>query len=99
VGEEALSGVIGGTLSTWNQPFEVLRIEAQAAASKGLPPRNIVQTFKHVVKESGYIGLFQGEMIVMMMIMDTHMRVMMMMMMMMIGMLIGMMILMMTMMA
>jgi len=60
VGEEALSGVIGGTLSTWNQPFEVLRIEAQAAASKGLPPRNIVQTFKHVVKESGYIGLFQG---------------------------------------
>jgi len=61
VGEEALSGVIGGTLSTWNQPFEVLRIEAQAAASKGLPPLNIVQTFKHVVKGSGYIGLFQGE--------------------------------------
>ena len=97
MGEEALSGVIGGTLSTWNQPFEVLRIEAQAAASKGLPPRNIVQTFKHVVKESGYIGLFQGEMIVMMM-MGTNMRVMMMMMMRMIGMMIGMMILMMVMM-
>lgn len=60
VGEEALSGVIGGTLSTWNQPFEVLRIEAQASASKGLPPKNIIHTFKHVVKESGYIGLFQG---------------------------------------
>ncbi len=97
-----MSGVIGGTLSTWNQPFEVLRIEAQAAASKGLPPRNIVQTFKHVVKESGYIGLFQGEVMVMMMIMmirmGTNMRVMMMTMMMMM-MIIGMMILMMTMMA
>ena len=93
-----MSGVIGGTLSTWNQPFEVLRIEAQAAASKGLPPRNIVQTFKHVVKESGYIGLFQGEMMMMMMIMmGTNMRVMMMTMMMM--RIIGMMILMMVMMA
>ena len=93
-----MSGVIGGTLSTWNQPFEVLRIEAQAAASKGLPPRNIVQTFKHVVKESGCIGLFQGEMMMMMMMMGTNMRVMMMMMRM-IEMMIGMMILMMTMMA
>lgn len=58
--EEAVSGIIGGALSTWNQPFEVLRIEAQASAAKGLPPRNIVQTCKHIVGEAGVLGLFQG---------------------------------------
>jgi hypothetical protein len=25
--EEAVAGVVGGALSTWNQPFEVMRIE------------------------------------------------------------------------
>jgi hypothetical protein len=60
VAEEALSGIIGGALSTWNQPFEVMRIEAQANAAKGLPPRSFVQTFSHIVKENGYLGLFQG---------------------------------------
>lgn len=30
--EEVVAGFIGGGLSAWNQPFEVLRIEAQAAA-------------------------------------------------------------------
>jgi hypothetical protein len=60
LGEEALSGIIGGTLSTWNQPFEVIRIEAQSQATKGLPPRSFTQTFSHIVKESGYSGLFQG---------------------------------------
>lgn len=60
VGEEALSGIIGGALSTWNQPFEVARIEAQANAAKGLPPKSFTQTLGHIVKESGYAGLFQG---------------------------------------
>lgn len=55
-----MAGIIGGSLSTWNQPFEVIRIEAQANASKGLPPRSFVQTYQHIVKESGFIGLFQG---------------------------------------
>lgn len=32
--EEALAGIIGGTLSTWNQPFEVMRIQAQAEGIK-----------------------------------------------------------------
>lgn len=58
--EEALAGTIGGTLSTWNQPFEVMRIEAQSAAAKGLPARGFVDTFRHIVKESGIKGLFQG---------------------------------------
>lgn len=58
--EEAMAGIIGGALSTWNQPFEVLRIEAQAAAAKGLPSRNIVETAKYIVQGSGVAGLFQG---------------------------------------
>lgn len=60
VGEEALAGVIGGALSTWNQPFEVMRIEAQAAAARGLASKNIVETAKHIVAENGLVGLFQG---------------------------------------
>jgi len=60
IGEEALAGSIGGAISTWNQPFEVMRIEAQAAAARGLPPRNIVQTCRDIVKESGLGGLFRG---------------------------------------
>lgn len=60
VTEEAVSGIIGGALSTWNQPFEVLRIEAQANAAKGLPSKNIVQTCKMIVSEAGVAGLFQG---------------------------------------
>lgn len=60
IAEEACSGIIGGALSTWNQPFEVLRIEAQASAAKGLPPKNIFATASMIVKESGAIGLFQG---------------------------------------
>lgn len=59
-GEEMLAGVLGGALSTWNQPFEVMRIEAQANAAKGLPARSFVDTYKHIVKESGFLGLFQG---------------------------------------
>lgn len=58
--EEAFAGTIGGMLSTWNQPFEVLRIEAQANAAKGLPPKSIVQTAALIIRENGPAGLFQG---------------------------------------
>lgn len=58
--EECLAGIFGGMLSTWNQPFEVLRIEAQANAAKGLPPMNMVKTASLIIKESGPLGLFQG---------------------------------------
>ena len=55
---------MGGALSTWNQPFEVLRIEAQAAAAKGMAPKNILETASMIVKENGVIGLFQGTFII-----------------------------------
>ncbi len=60
VGEEALSGIIGGSLSTWNQPFEVLRIEAQYAVAKGLPAKGIMENAATIVKSNGLIGLYAG---------------------------------------
>lgn len=60
VAEEAISGIIGGAISTWNQPFEVMRIDAQAAATKGLPSRSFTQTFQHILKENGPAGFFRG---------------------------------------
>ena len=44
----------------WNQPFEVMRIEAQANAAKGLPPRSLAQTCTLIVRENGVLGFFQG---------------------------------------
>jgi hypothetical protein len=51
----------GGALSTWNQPFEVMRIEAQSNTTKGNAPVGIVQTAKNIVQSSGYSGLFAGQ--------------------------------------
>eukprot|EP00746_Dinoflagellata_sp_MGD_P122199 gnl/MRDRNA2_/MRDRNA2_57141_c0_seq1.p1 gnl/MRDRNA2_/MRDRNA2_57141_c0~~gnl/MRDRNA2_/MRDRNA2_57141_c0_seq1.p1 ORF type:complete len:309 (+),score=66.51 gnl/MRDRNA2_/MRDRNA2_57141_c0_seq1:82-927(+) len=59
-GEEAMAGCIGGALSCWNQPFEVARIQMQAAAAAGEQKASMVQTMKTVVAESGPQGLFKG---------------------------------------
>lgn len=59
-GEEAMCGVIGGTLSSWNHPFEVARIEMQARANTGQSRLNMIQVFRMVLKEQGPLGLFQG---------------------------------------
>jgi len=59
-GEEALCGVAGGALSSWNHPFEVARIEMQARANAGQPHLSMVQVFRMVLKEHGPLGLFQG---------------------------------------
>lgn len=47
-------------MSTWNQPFEVARIQAQAAANEGKPSVGMVTTMSTIVKESGVQGLFKG---------------------------------------
>lgn len=59
-GEEALCGVMGGTLSSWNHPFEVARIEMQARANAGQPALSMLGVFRHVLNEHGPLGLFQG---------------------------------------
>ena len=60
VGEEGLCGVIGGTMSSWNHPFEVARIEMQARANDGQKHLSMPQVFRMVLKEQGPLGLFQG---------------------------------------
>jgi len=60
VPEEALAGIIGGTLACWNHPFEVARIEMQARSVAGQEKMGMIQVFKHVVKENGIAGLFKG---------------------------------------
>ncbi|KAL8448920.1 hypothetical protein Emed_003490 [Eimeria media] len=53
-------GIRGGALSTWNQPFEVARIQMQSAAADGLPRRNIIYVFREIVKKEGPAALLQG---------------------------------------
>ena len=58
--EEVGAGIVGGTLSCWNQPFEVARIEAQARAEAGQKSLSMVGVMRHVVDEQGIKGLFKG---------------------------------------
>ncbi|KAL4880578.1 mitochondrial carrier domain-containing protein [Aspergillus karnatakaensis] len=61
-GEKILASTIGGALSCWNQPFEVLRVEMQSMTKDPTRPEKptIVSTFKHIVRTSGIKGLFRG---------------------------------------
>eukprot|EP00300_Choanocystis_sp_HF-7_P036835 c52770_g1_i1.p1 GENE.c52770_g1_i1~~c52770_g1_i1.p1 ORF type:complete len:306 (+),score=60.69 c52770_g1_i1:66-920(+) len=60
VPQEAMSGIIGGALACWNHPFEVARVEAQAAAAAGRPSNGMIQVLKNVVRENGWAGLYAG---------------------------------------
>lgn len=60
VPQEALCGIIGGTLACWNHPFEVARVEAQAAAAAGEKSVNMIATMQNVVAKHGIKGLFAG---------------------------------------
>eukprot|EP00922_Rhytidocystis_sp_ex-Travisia-forbesii_P039293 GHVS01058461.1.p1 GENE.GHVS01058461.1~~GHVS01058461.1.p1 ORF type:complete len:284 (+),score=31.62 GHVS01058461.1:383-1234(+) len=60
VPEEAASGIMGGMLSTWNQPFEVARIHMQAAANEGMPKQSLAQVLTHIYRTDGPAGLFKG---------------------------------------
>lgn len=58
--EEICCGITGGALSTWNQPFEVARIQAQAAAGAGEKSLSMTAVLSKIVKEDGVGGLFKG---------------------------------------
>jgi len=60
VAGEIVAGILGGTLSTWNQPFEVARIHMQAAASEGKPKENMIRVFRSIVRTEGPQALFAG---------------------------------------
>jgi len=58
--QEALCGIIGGTLSCWNHPFEVARIEMQSRAIAGESYMGMGQVFRSVYAQYGIAGLFAG---------------------------------------
>ncbi|GAW15242.1 hypothetical protein ANO14919_046510 [Xylariales sp. No.14919] len=61
-GEKILASSLGGALSCWNQPFEVLRVEMQSLTNDpGRPEKlTMASTAKHIIKTSGVTGFFRG---------------------------------------
>ncbi|KAI2893776.1 hypothetical protein CBS63078_9034 [Aspergillus niger] len=61
-GEKILASTIGGALSCWNQPFEVLRVEMQSMKNDPARPTSptILSTFKYILATTGVKGLFRG---------------------------------------
>ena len=63
---ELLAGCIGGTLSAWNTPFEVARIESQSKVMSGNnkdggeKKRSLVGTMCDIVEERGPGALYVG---------------------------------------
>eukprot|EP00670_Eutreptiella_braarudii_P007342 CAMPEP_0174286682 /NCGR_PEP_ID=MMETSP0809-20121228/12755_1 /TAXON_ID=73025 ORGANISM="Eutreptiella gymnastica-like, Strain CCMP1594" /NCGR_SAMPLE_ID=MMETSP0809 /ASSEMBLY_ACC=CAM_ASM_000658 /LENGTH=277 /DNA_ID=CAMNT_0015382851 /DNA_START=21 /DNA_END=854 /DNA_ORIENTATION=+ len=58
--QEISSGVIGGVMACWNHPFEVARIEMQAAAVAKEAKMSMTSTLSKIYQVNGIHGLFQG---------------------------------------
>ncbi|SBT82568.1 mitochondrial carrier protein, putative [Plasmodium ovale] len=57
--EEILCGVIGGSLSVWNNPFDVIRVYMQNSANKNIK-LTFSQSFCNLYKEGGILYLYKG---------------------------------------
>lgn len=53
---------IGGGLSAWNQPIEVIRVEMQSKTHDPNRPKNLTvgKTFNYILKTNGVKGLYRG---------------------------------------
>lgn len=60
--EKIASSVIGGGLSAWNQPIEVIRVEMQSKANDPNRPKNlsVAGAFKYIYQQNGIKGLYRG---------------------------------------
>ncbi|KEZ38959.1 hypothetical protein SAPIO_CDS10309 [Scedosporium apiospermum] len=60
--EKILASTVGGALSCWNQPFEVLRVEMQSLKVDPARPASptMWSAFKHIYHTSGPLGFFRG---------------------------------------
>lgn len=60
--EKILSSAIGGGLSAWNQPIEVIRVEMQSKKEDPNRPKNLTvgKTFKYIYQSNGIKGLYRG---------------------------------------
>lgn len=60
--EKVLASAIGGGLSAWNQPIEVIRVEMQSKKEDANRPKNLTvgKTFKYIYESNGLKGLYRG---------------------------------------
>ena len=62
VPEKILASAIGGGLSAWNQPIEVVRVEMQSKKEDPNRPKKMTvgNTFRYIYGTSGIKGLYRG---------------------------------------
>jgi hypothetical protein len=62
VSEKILASAVGGGLSAWNQPIEVIRVEMQSKKEDPNRPKKmtVANTFSYIYKSNGLKGLYRG---------------------------------------
>ncbi|KAK2746232.1 Mitochondrial DNA replication protein yhm2 [Myotisia sp. PD_48] len=60
--EKILASGLGGGLSAWNQPIEVIRVEMQSKTVDPNRPKNLTvgKTFSYIYNSNGIKGLYRG---------------------------------------
>ena len=60
--EKVLASGLGGGLSAWNQPIEVIRVEMQSKTDDPKRPKNLTvgKTFRYIYQNNGLSGLYRG---------------------------------------
>ncbi|KAJ4307121.1 Mitochondrial DNA replication protein yhm2 [Collariella sp. IMI 366227] len=60
--EKIIASAIGGGLSAWNQPIEVIRVEMQSKKDDPNRPKKMTvgNTFKYIYETNGIKGLYRG---------------------------------------
>jgi hypothetical protein len=60
--EKILASGLGGGLSAWNQPIEVIRVEMQSKTEDPNRPKNLTvgKTLKYIHSNNGIKGLYRG---------------------------------------
>lgn len=61
-GEKILASGLGGGLSAWNQPIEVIRVELQSKTEDPKRPKklNVASAARYIYSENGIKGLYRG---------------------------------------
>ena len=62
VGGKIMASAVGGGLSAWNQPIEVVRVEMQSKKEDPNRPKNMTvsKAFKYIYQTNGMQGLYRG---------------------------------------